>query len=83
MTSVIVNRGGVDDFFDYDLEFANINNQGNKPIFRGMNWLCLTTGYIYSIVNRKDDWYFKYNIENSNLILLPENIVSHKKNQKM
>jgi len=82
VTSVIVNRGEVDDFFDYDLEDANKFNQGCRNIYENENWVLLPTSYIYSLVGKKDSQYRKHDIEKNDIIKLPENISSLKKKSK-
>lgn len=79
ITSVIVNRGNSNLYFDYDMEDANNYNQGLRPIFKNINWAYLPTGYIYSIVEKKSSTLLQSNIEDSNPFSIPENIVSLKK----
>lgn len=83
ITSIIVNRGSVDDFFDYDMEDANKNNQGNRVIYGKEYWVFLPTQYIYLLIGRKDEKYFKYNIEPSDVTKIPNNIISRKKSKKI
>lgn len=67
ITSVIVDRGDMSAFFDYDLEMANSLNQGNKEIFDGDNWVILQEEYVNYVVGRTSS---KYEI----LAKLPSNI---------
>lgn len=83
ITSIIVNRGSIDSFFDYDMEDANKNNQGNRFVYSNKYWIYLPTSYIYALVGRKDKEYLKYNIETLDIDEILENIVSSKKNKKM
>lgn len=53
VTSVIVGRGSVDEFFDYDLEQANKLNQGLLTIMDGDKWFILPESYINYLVGRK------------------------------
>lgn len=52
ITSVIVNRGTVSDYFDYDLVFANSVNQGTRDVMTGQRFLILPEEYINYLVNR-------------------------------
>lgn len=83
ITNAIINKSDKEKFFDYDMEDANLYNQGNKVVFNNQNWMCLPTDYIYCIVGREDKSYLKYNIEQSNNTAIPENIVSHKKTKHL
>jgi len=82
ITSVIVNRGTIDDFFDYDLEDAKKNMQGLNPARKDKYWLFLTTGVVYHLVGRIDSEYLKFGYEYNEPIMLPDNIVSKKKRAK-
>lgn len=82
ITSVIVNRGTLDDFFDYDLEDAIKNKQGTKIAANDRHWLILPTNVVYYFVGRNDSEYLKYGYENKDLLMLPDNIVSKKKRAK-
>ena len=83
ITSVIVDRGNIDEYFDYDIEDANSYNQGNKSVYKNYNWIYLSTGYIYALVGRKDTSYFKHNIENKRELNFLSNINAKKKNKKL
>ncbi len=52
ITSVIVGRGTQEEFFDYDLEFANSHNQGNKCISDEEKWVILPEEYVDFLVGR-------------------------------
>ena len=82
ITGVIVGRGNKQDFFDYDIEDANKNNQGNKPIYHNNYWMCLPTEHIYNTVGRKNYDYLKYNYESNVIVEMPQNIISNKKQIK-
>lgn len=71
ITSVIVDRGTKEEFFDYDLEFANSHNQGNKCISDEEKWVILPEEYIDFLVGRDQSTVRK-------LDYLPTNIKSHK-----
>ena len=71
VTSVIVNRGTADEYFDYDLEFANSVNQGNAPVVNGQHFVILPEGWVNFLVCRD-------NSLSENLTSLPNNIVSVK-----
>ena len=71
ITSVIVGRGTKEEFFDYDLEFANSHNQGNKCISDEEKWVILPEEYIDFLVGRDQSTVRK-------LDYLPTNIKSHK-----
>ena len=79
ITSVIVDRGNLETFFDYDMQDANEYNQGGKPIYKKECWLCLPTVYIYYIVGKKIRNNLNYNIKSLNETEIPKNIVSYKK----
>lgn len=53
VTSVIVGRGNIEDFFDYDLEKAKKMNQGLVKIMNKYEWFILTESYISYLVGRK------------------------------
>lgn len=53
ITSVIVGRGTIEDYFDYDLQFANSINQGNKNIMNDQSFVVLPEDYINYLVNRE------------------------------
>ncbi len=80
VTSVIVKRGTIDDFFDYDLNNAHKFNQGMRPIIDEQYWLVLPTEYVYWLVGKETDEYLKYGLEkkNASVISLPSNIISLK-----
>lgn len=42
ITSVIVGRGTKEEYFDYDLQYANSVNQGNKNIMGIQSFFCIT-----------------------------------------
>ena len=71
VTSVIVGRGTNMEYFDYDLEFANSVNQGNKYIMNNQSFVVLPEDYINFLVNRDDSM-------SENLEILPYNIISSK-----
>ena len=71
ITSVIVGRGTKEEFFDYDLEFANSHNQGNKCISDEEKWVILPEEYIDFLVGREKS-------KAISLDYLPTNIKSHK-----
>lgn len=75
ITSVIVKRGTIEDFFDYDLHYANSVNQGNRKLITNTLYVVLTEGYINYVVNRKESL-------TENLNNLPENIQSAKSSKK-
>ena len=75
ITSVIVGRGTKEDFFDYDLQFANLVNQGNKYIMNDQSFVVLPEDYINYLVNRKISL-------TETLERLPENILSVKNKSK-
>jgi len=52
ITSVIVGRGTMEEFFDYGLNFANSVNQGNKVIAGKYRWVVLPEEYICYIVGK-------------------------------
>jgi len=71
VTSVIVNRGTIEEYFDYDLETANSFNQGNAEVFKDKKWFILPEEYINFLIgrDRKSD---------RRLEVLPNNISSIK-----
>lgn len=71
ITSVIVGRGTIDEYFDYNLECANFLQQGNIAIMNDKKWVILPEGYINYLVGREEN--FVPTLEN-----LPNNIVSIK-----
>lgn len=75
ITSVIVGRGTITDYFDYDLDFANSINQGNKAVFENDYWFIISEEYIDFLVGRE--------ITNKKeLTSLPQNIISLKRVSK-
>lgn len=52
VTSVIVKLGSEQDFFDYDLEYANSKNQGNKKVFGDEEFFVLPEGWLNYVFNR-------------------------------
>ena len=72
VTSVIVNRGTMDDFFDYDIMFANSVNQGNKKVIDDIYWVAMPENNVNYLVGRDltDD--------EENFYIIPNNIVSLK-----
>lgn len=75
VTSVIVGRGSITDYFDYDLEFANSINQGNKPVFENDYWVIIPEDYIDFLVGRQT-------VNKEELTCLPQNIFSSKSSIK-
>lgn len=71
VTSVIVNRGTKEEFFDYDLDYANSVNQGNNPVFDDDYWVVLPEEYIDYLVGRPSK-------VSDDLKKLPSNITSKK-----
>lgn len=71
VTSVIVGRGDVSDYFDYDLSFANSVGQGNKVIMGNECFFILPESYINFLVKREVSFSEKLDV-------LPKNIVSKK-----
>lgn len=71
ITSVIVGRGTIEDFFDYDLQSANLVNQGNKNIMNDQSFVILPEDYINYLVNREKSL-------SETLERLPNNIISIK-----
>ncbi len=57
ITSVIVDRGTKEDFFNYDLEDANKLGQGNSDVTPGQKWLALPTEMVYFLVGRTDEFF--------------------------
>ena len=79
VTSVIVGRGSVIDFFDYDLECADVFNQGKRPVSDGCYWFLLPTSYVYFLIDKNDSSYLKYGMESdSGDISFPANIKIYK-----
>lgn len=83
ITSVIVDRGTKEQFFDYDIEDAYNMNQGQKTLFNNKYWYIIPSCYInYLADNINDNFYQQFNletIENEVDIPIPENIISLKK----
>ena len=75
ITSVIVGRGSIEDYYDYDLEFAREINQGNIEIFDNYKWVILSEDYINYLVGREKSISL-------NLDELPTNITSIKQMNK-
>jgi len=71
ITSVIVGRGSMEEFFDYDISFANSVNQGNKAIIDDDYWLILPNDYINFLIGRN-------NVVEDDLLVFPKNIISLK-----
>ncbi len=71
ITSVIVGRGSSNTFFDYDLEIANKQGQGNKEVLNDDKWVVLPEEYTDFLVNRSKSKY-------EDLNGLPSNISSVK-----
>lgn len=69
VTSVIVDRGTISQFFDYDMDAAREYNQGLEQIMESGCWFLLPEDYINYIVGRKVS-------PNQGLSKLPDNIVS-------
>lgn len=76
VTSVIVQRGDISDFFDYDIAFANSVNQGKKIIMNSHYFFVLPEDLINYLVKRKESLCEK-------LVYLPDNIVSKKNIKKI
>lgn len=74
VTSVIVGRGTTDEYFDYDLGFANSVGQGNKELMSGRKFLILTEEYINYLVNKSSSI-------TKTLDSLPSNLASVKSKQ--
>ena len=75
ITSVIVGRGTKDDFFDYDLFFANSVNQGKRPISEpDILWMILHEAFINFYIGRKKS-------PTPDIGGLPDNIFSIKNQQ--
>jgi len=68
---VIVGRGSMEEFFDYDISFANSVNQGNKAIIDDDYWLILPNDYINFLIGRN-------NVVEDDLLVFPKNIISLK-----
>lgn len=75
ITSVIVKRGIVEEYFDYDLEYASSINQGNKNVMNNQCFFVLPEDYINYLVGRDNNL-------SENLDRLPYNIVSIKSKHK-
>jgi hypothetical protein len=75
ITSVIVGKGTIEDYFDYDLQFAKSVNQGNKNILDDQSFIILPEDYINYLVNREISM-------SDTLERLPDNIVSIKHKSK-
>lgn len=75
VTSVVVGRGTIESYYDYDLQFANSVNQGNINIMDDQCFVVLPEDYINYLVNRKISL-------SETLDRLPENIVSLKNKSK-
>ena len=75
ITSVIVGRGTIEDYYDYDLQFAHSVNQGNKKIMNDQSFVVLPEDYINYLVNREISL-------SETLKRLPENILSVKNKSK-
>jgi len=71
VTSVIVGRGNIEDYFDYNLEKANFFNQGNVEVTKGKLWFILPEDYINYFVGRENTFV-------KTLEKMPNNIVSVK-----
>ena len=71
VTSVIVKRGTIEDYFDYDLAFANSINQGNQFVMKDKKYLILREDYVNIVVGRMSAPY-------NSLKCLPTNIRSIK-----
>lgn len=83
ITSVIVNRGTKEDFFDYDIEDANRLNQGTKELFDNHNWVPLPTELLYYLIGREDSEYLEYENNKGYATSIPTNIKSIKKQNKI
>ena len=70
VTSVIVGRGDLSTFFDYDLEVANSLNQGNKEIFNNNKWVILDEEYISCLVGKEHPTYEVINQLPSNISMV-------------
>ena len=55
ITSVIVNRGTKEEYFDYDLETAHFFNQGNVEVYKDKKWFVLPDNYINYLIGREKD----------------------------
>lgn len=71
VTSVIVDRGTSEDYFDYDVEKANALGQGNKKIYEERKFVILPEEYINFVVQRVQG-------PTKTLAYLPQNITSLK-----
>lgn len=52
ITSVIVGKGDLNTFFNYDIEKANSLKQGTQEILDGMKWVVLGDDYVYALVGK-------------------------------
>lgn len=75
ITSVVVKRGNIDEYFDYDLEYSHSIKQGTKEIMDKQEFVILPEEYINYLVNREESF-------SENLDLLPTNIISLKNKSK-
>lgn len=75
ITSVIVGRGTKEEYFDYDLQYANSVNQGNKNIMGIQSFFVLPEDYINYLIKREKSI-------SDTLDRLPDNIVSLKNKAK-
>lgn len=57
VTSVIVGRGPKEVFFDYDLEMANKQGQGNKEILDNNKWIMYPDSLLSLLVGREKSVY--------------------------
>ena len=71
ITSVIVGRGTVEEYFDYDLDGARRHGQGNKKIYEDRHFVVLPEEYINYVVERPQG-------PTKTIEYLPENIRSIK-----
>lgn len=76
ITSVIVKRGTLEEYFDYNLEFANSIKQGNIEILGSNKWVILPEDYINYLIGRESTFV-------STLSQLPDNINSIKQKYKV
>ena len=75
VTSVIVGKGTKEDFFDYDLSFANYIGQGNKYLINDRCFVFLPEEWLNTVVRRKNGLC-------ETLEVLPKDIVSMKKRKR-
>lgn len=75
VTSVIVNRGTSEEYFDYNLDYANSINQGNKVVMNNKNYFILPEEFINFLVGREKSL-------SETLEDLPSNIISIKNKYK-